>query len=886
MSSRIPVSETVVESPASEPGEGGSFPPHLVPLPGERWGLWQWFCLRGAGFPAEQVLRLAAPAAAAAAERVLDAEEALEARRQEAIDQLRDGLDDAGQDERFARLRAIGRLNKGRLPRARDARGPAVDAFAQALEDREVAAQMFEQAFASGLETLGHELREIAADDRFRQAVAWQNRHALETGADSLLRQPAGGARNSQERQHEQMVTSYLHRYCTKNDSIGWFGPVGWGRFSTRGEPIVARPGETLTEAHIVRFENWCVDEVAAALLGDEALRPWWKPRVMPFFVLRGNVYIPVQGAPRELDRRELAVFKACDGRRTALRLAEDLAQRPELGFEDREAVLALLGTMAGAGMILWQPELPMVRRPERVLRQMVESIDDPALREPRLARVEELENHRDTIAAATTAADLQDALEHLEEWFSDLTGAAATRLAGKPYAGRTLIHEDCRRNIQLDLGPELLETLGPPLSLVLRTARWFTYELSRRWSEELTAAYREAVAESGDEAVPLFRYFQRIRPLLLKADVDLVKVVADELRERWTKLLDLEGDVRRVDRDSAELDQRAKELFPAPGPGWRHAREQCPDILISASSEEAIRRGDYHFVLGEVHLATNTIRTRLFAESHPDPAVLLDAFTRDIPEPTVLPWLPRRRSGEREDDALGIRVTPTSGRLDFGLLSAKDLRVSIDLEPPANPEVETAFIGDFAVVEGAGELRVRSFDGRHDFDIMEFLDIAFSAQTINSFRVLGRGRHVPRITIDRLVVQRETWRLPVVEVPFASAKSEAERFLGTRRWARELGLPRFVFARSPYENKPFFVDFDSPPAVEIFCRIARRALERGGPETNLSVSEMLPDVSKTWLRDAQGQRFTSELRVVAVDLAPGGANADHPILSSGTEER
>src|SRR5438105_2435638 len=49
-------------------------PRHLVELPGGEWALWRWVALRGAGFPADGVLRLSAPAAAAAADLLLLAE--------------------------------------------------------------------------------------------------------------------------------------------------------------------------------------------------------------------------------------------------------------------------------------------------------------------------------------------------------------------------------------------------------------------------------------------------------------------------------------------------------------------------------------------------------------------------------------------------------------------------------------------------------------------------------------------------------------------------------------------------------------------------------------------------------------------------------------------
>src|SRR5215204_5471789 len=45
--------------------------PHLTAMPDGRWGVWRSIALRGAGFPAAQVLKLAAPEHAAALENQL-----------------------------------------------------------------------------------------------------------------------------------------------------------------------------------------------------------------------------------------------------------------------------------------------------------------------------------------------------------------------------------------------------------------------------------------------------------------------------------------------------------------------------------------------------------------------------------------------------------------------------------------------------------------------------------------------------------------------------------------------------------------------------------------------------------------------------------------------
>ncbi|HEX7317494.1 MAG TPA: hypothetical protein VF297_26575, partial [Pyrinomonadaceae bacterium] len=58
--------------------------PHLLGLPGGEWALWRCVALRGAGFPADGVLRLSAERCAVAADLLLDAERVADNAREEA----------------------------------------------------------------------------------------------------------------------------------------------------------------------------------------------------------------------------------------------------------------------------------------------------------------------------------------------------------------------------------------------------------------------------------------------------------------------------------------------------------------------------------------------------------------------------------------------------------------------------------------------------------------------------------------------------------------------------------------------------------------------------------------------------------------------------------
>jgi hypothetical protein len=117
---------------------------------------------------------------------------------------------------------------------------------------------------------------------------------------------------------------------------------------------------------------------------------------------------------------------------------------------------------------------------------------------------------------------------------------------------------------------------------------------------------------------------------------------------------------------------------------------------------------------------------------------------------------------------------------------------------------------------------------------------------------------HGTRITVGRTVWRRETWHiLPTVGPPCSEAAAS---------WARNRGLPRRVFALSPGELKPIYVDFNSPVLTRILCRQLRRAAA-SFPGRPARFTEMLPGPDDCWLADQDGRRYTSELRLVAVDL-------------------
>ena len=101
-----------------------------------------------------------------------------------------------------------------------------------------------------------------------------------------------------------------------------------------------------------------------------------------------------------------------------------------------------------------------------------------------------------------------------------------------------------------------------------------------------------------------------------------------------------------------------------------------------------------------------------------------------------------------------------------------------------------------------------------------------------------------------------------------ADPGDHAATFLAVRKWARENNVPRYVFAKSTKEPKPIFLDLESQKCVELLSHLLKRAAA-GDSSDRVTISEMLPEPESCWLRDSMGDRYTSELRLLAVDPAP-----------------
>ncbi len=769
---------------------------HLLELAGTPWRVWRSALLRTTGFPAAGLDRLAAPAAASAADALLAA---------------------TGSSADF---------------------DPA-----------------FDPAFDEALRQTSAEIYTIAEDPLFREAVTWQNRTALHA-VNGIRKQGPVAVRNSQRRQREEVIAQYWQRYCAKNETVGFFGPVSWLELDPGGDTVTLQPGPGLVRDRQVFFEHWALSAFADTVAADARVRPWLPVALAPQLCLSGRSLLRPAQSTLTLTAAEAALLARCDGRRVAIEVADEVADDPGTPVRTRADALMLLGQLAERGLLRWNIDLPVRLHAEQVLAQQLASIGDVPAREWALAGLDRMRTARDRVAEAAGDPDtLHGALDHLDRVFTELTNQTAQRKDGQMYAGRTLCVEECVRDLTVTLGGALLPAIAAPLSILMQAARWLTAAAGTAYLEAIRALYDELAAEVGSPRVPFGQLWYLAQGLFFGTpDMVPITTVTAEFTRRWAELFGLDRSApgtRRIAMSSAELAQSVHEVFPAAAPGWSAARVHAPDLHICAASGHALEQGDFTLVLGELHTAWVTFDSELFLVGAPDREGLRDALRTDIGPGRMLPLLP-------------ITWPRYTARLAGGLDNATDWQLGFVSSPGADPQ-RLVPVTALTISDEDGDLIVSAPDGRH-WPVLELCAEFIGIHTQSAFKLVAGAGHTPRITVDRMVVARETWRTTLGESGLAQARGEREQYLAARRWRARLGLPERVFVGIPTETKPCYLDLTSPAYVSAWCAMLRAARRVAGDEVELTITEMVPTPDQAWVPDAAGQRYFSELRIQVTD--------------------
>ncbi|MGH2958323.1 MAG: lantibiotic dehydratase, partial [Solirubrobacterales bacterium] len=554
-----------------------------------------------------------------------------------------------------------------------------------------------------GLDVFGPDeverLTEVAKDPAFQEAVAWQSRESLAHAVTKLATDAKGGP--SRQRGWANVIASYWQRYCSKNDTIGFFGPLAWGEFSDDADEAISVRGGEVDAERVVHFETWAMEALAKAS-GIEA-------------------------------------------------------------------------------------PLPMGPFPERALR--------PQLADT--AALDRLELARDAVAAAR-GKSVAPALDRLDFIFEEVTGRAPIREEGDSGGGRTIAYLDCMRDLDVTLGPAVLDELRDSLPLVLYASRWWCGRVFDRG----TALMNQITEGRSGPLGPLMGE-------LMGAGFGLWNQMGDEqleLQRRWTSVI--------------LGDASAAEAFSDWTPAWHGAEYHSADLQIAAADVEAISRGEYLIVLGDFHGGDNPLAQGLFGLRHADPVAMMQRITAETGKGVQL--VPPRH-GPVE---MRARSWPVFGSGDTVVLSGDE---------PTPAGTVGVQLSDLVVDHGVVTDRAETLS----VPLAELLFLPIFVAALRSFDPIGETSE--RVQIGRLVVRRASWTASARELPESPEELAA--------WAAEQGLPRRAFVRSPLERKPRLVDFSSPTLCRTLARFIAPVREQA-PDAPVEFTEMLPGPDECWVED------------------------------------
>ena len=640
--------------------------------------------------------------------------------------------------------------------------------------------------------------------------------------------------RNKQVRADERHLLLYLQRVCAKNDSLSEFGPEGWGTSNPEIASLKLDPWAGIARRETF-LERWTAHGVAAAINSDPETSCELAPRLHPNGRIEQDHFVQTEsGETVPLDPETLALLARCDGTTPA----------HSLGVQ-----LETLEKLAQQNLIRWEMEVPALEAHafDILIADIAGWRDGPA-RTRWLDELQSLAALPKKFARTTEALDrlslIGEATERLEKLGAHKT---ATRFL---YSATNPIGEECFRECNFSISDDLINEVAIEAAPWIDLWRDNYAFVASRVAEGLRGLLQGAPLQYGALPLPAFlRHCAALQmPLTGPGMIALAHNAFQEVKAAFSENLhhhanepEYELSVEDCHFVRREFDYESFDEYTYPS----------ADLQLGAQSVAAVARGEYQWVLAELHPSVALLHHG-FYWSCPDKEALTAALTKAVR------GQPNFHFGYfAADFTATTTVRSFAGVPDlFYFVAPQRGNPEWQVIPPAETEV---FIN-----ETNGDVGLRRRASR------EYLGSFARAWTIPlgfhpfSFSL---GGQTPRLRCGKVVVQRRAWIVTLEELGTGNFTGiSRDLIMATERVRAARQLPRYVYIRPTEQalrrsgvegrdkdTKPVFIDFESYLFLEIFHRWLVKADE-------LEVTEMLPAPDQLLWQESDGRR-TFELR-------------------------
>jgi len=647
--------------------------------------------------------------------------------------------------------------------------------------------------------------------------------------------------RKKRERARERHLLLYLQRICSKNDTLSEFGPVAWGTINqAAGIKMAPEPGIAKRETFL---ERWTAHGVAAALNADPEIRTELSPRLNPNGVLVGNRFVFADtGEAVEIDDAAAKFLRRFDSKTPAHALGLDLE---------------LLDRLAAQGIIRWEMEVPALEPHALVaLASDIRNWRDVPVRAAWLKVLEPIVTLPGEFARASTTVARAQIMDEARRLLQNL-GAARPGADRFLYSASNPIGEECFRECGFSIGENLINEVTRDAEPWIDLWRDCYAFIASRVAAGLRGLLEKAPLQNGALPLPAFlRHCEHLRmPLTGPAMVGLAHLAFQEVKAAFRERVRQRPDAEewQLTTDDCHFIRRDFQY-----PKFDEYTYPSADMQISARSVEAVARGEYEWVL---------------AELHPPVAMLHHGFYWGCPDKEALGRALASTTKGQPTFHYGFFATDFTATTTVRVFDALPDLTNFVAPQRGNPRwriIPPAEIEVFAD-EVSGDVGLRTRSSR------EYLGSFARAWVIplgfHPF-LFGRTPHMPRLRCGKVIVQRRSWTVSLEELPAGDYTGVSRNLVvAIERLRAAKGWPRYVYIRPSEQalrrsgvegrdkdTKPVFVDLESYLFLEIFHGWLTKSGE-------LEVTEMLPDPEHLLWQEKDGRR-TFELRTQIVPKA------------------
>lgn len=646
-------------------------------------------------------------------------------------------------------------------------------------------------------------------------------------------------ARNNRSRGREQHLLLYLQRLCTKNDTFSRFGPTAWGRSDQEIAGINFEPKSGVA-ARDAFLERWAAHAVASAMNADPEIFAELSPRLNPNGKIDRQAFISSDtGEKTSLSPEDLEIVERCDGRTAVHALG---------------APVESVGRLVERNILRCAIEVAALEPYAfRLLCVEVEKWRAGPAREKWLSILQPIAALASKFVAVTEIPDRQQILDDAR---ARLQAIGAARESGDRslYSAVNPLGEEVFRDSQFHINEALLNEVA------LEAAPWIDlWRDSYAFVASRVAAGLRQIFEKtagGNDALPLPAFLRACEmsklPLNGPGLVALATMAFQEVKSAFREKLRPHADADEYEltvddchavREKFEYAKFDEYTYPS------------GDFQISAESMEAVARGDYQWILAELHPPVALLHHCMYW-SCPDKTALNDAFARSVVG--------------RPNFHFGFFAADFTAHTTVRLFDAIPQFSNFVAPQLGNPKWRTVRPADAEVYldPGSGDVCARKTESREHLG--SFARAWVIPLGFHPFQ-FAVSPHTPRLRSGRVIVQRRTWTVRADEIPASNYTGISrelvvaiERLRGQKNWPRyiyirptEQALRRSGAEGRDKDTKPVFIDLESYLFLEIFHRWLTKSGE-------LEVTEMLPDPDHLPWREPDGRR-TFELRTLII---------------------